>query len=387
MPYWRRGRELKIMLLQLRKQRSLLHISLKGSLGGKRQRGAKELAEDLRAQIASSVTQFAWKHVPRARMAVTMTFFPHGNQSPALHNLVKFYLDELRSLVFKDDRQVSYLTAESWQPVRGSEKHSSRESSVHIEVERLTDYKSKFDLYFSLLRNDSFREYLKYSHRSFRYDYRKLLDDDDDDDDEFDSWYLPDSILLPPESREIIRRPNTEQYQRKMLSVNGIDSLDRPGLPRWIKRRPDVMKELRGFEHLSVDLGHLPLRGETGQYKQRIRESLQRLRGQRKGFYPVLVPIELDVQVFSPMPQLSKDLDNIMRDIVPIVKEELLHSDVHIHGYRIYVADTDVREHKSDLLRLKLLPVNAISDFEKKMNKVFEIGKEWLEDEIDRYYW
>jgi hypothetical protein len=139
MPYWFKRRELKILLLQLRKRRSLLHISLKGSLGGKRQRGAKELAEDLRAQIASSVTQFAWKHVPRARMAVTMTFFPHGNQSPALHNLVKFYLDELRSLVFKDDRQVSYLAAESWQPLRSSEKHSGRESSVHIEVERLAD--------------------------------------------------------------------------------------------------------------------------------------------------------------------------------------------------------------------------------------------------------
>ena len=375
------------MLLQLRKHRSLLHISLEGDLGGKRQRGAKQLAEELRTQVASSINQFGWKHVPRARMAVTMTFFPRGNQSPALHNLVKFYLDELRSLVFKDDRQVSYLAAESWQPVRGSEKHGGRESRVHIEVERLADYKSKFDLYFSLLRNDNFREYLRYSHNSFRYDYRKLLDDDDNDDDEFDSWYLPDSILLSSESREVIRRLNTEQYQMRMLSVNGIDSLDRPGLPRWIKRHPDVMKELRGFEHLSVDLGHLPLRGETSQYKQRIRESLQRLRGQRKDFYPVLVPIELDVQVFSHMPQLSKDLDNIMRDVAPVVKEELLHSDAHIHGYRIYVADTNVWENKSDLLRLKILPVNAVSNFENKMNKVFEVAKEWLEDEVGRYFW
>jgi hypothetical protein len=385
---WRRGRDLKIMLLQLRKRRPRLHISLEGSLGGKRQRRAQGLAEELRSKVADSIVRSGWKHVPRARMAVTMTFFPGGKQAPALHNLVKFYLDELRSLVFDDDRQVSYLAAESWQPISGVKTAADKESRVFIKVERLADYKNKFDLYFSLSRDDGFRDYLRYGRRSFRHDHRKLFDNDDDDDDdlEFDSWYLRDTLLLTPESRERIRRLNMEQDQRRLLAVNGIDSLDRPGLPRWAKHLPGGINELRSSEHLSVELGNLPLRGETAQYKQRIRESLQALKARQHDFYPLLLPVELDVQVFSHAPKLSKDLDNIMRDVAPVVKEELLHPDAYVHGYRIYVADTDVSEHKSDFLRLKLLPSNAVSDFEKRMRETFEVAKEWLEEEIYKHY-
>lgn len=373
------------MLLQLRKRRPHLHISIEGRLGGKRQRRAQGLAEELRSKVADSIAQSGWKHMPRARMAVTMTFFPGGGHVPALHNLVKFYLDELRSLVFDDDRQVSYLAAESWQPIKGVKTVSDKESSIVIEVERLANYKNKFDLYFSLSRDDGFRDYLRHDRRGFRHDHRKLFDDDDDDR-EFDSWYIRDSLLLSSKTREEILRLNEENFQRRLLAVNGVDSLDRPGLPRWAKRLPERITELRRFEHLSIELGNLPLRGETAQYKQRIHESLQSLKAQRHEFYPLLVPVELDVQVFSHSPKLSKDLDNIMRDVAPVVKEELLHADVYVHGYRIYVADTDVSEHKSDFLRLKLLPANAISAFEDRMRKTFEVAKEWLEEEIYKHY-
>jgi hypothetical protein len=216
-----------------------------------------------------------------------------------------------------------------------------------------------------------------------------LFDDDDYDDDddlEFDSLYLRDSLLLSSDSRERIRRLNSEQYQRRLLGVNGIDSLDRPGLPRWAKHLPEGINELRKFEHLSVELGNLPLRGETAQYKQRIRESLQALKAKQHDFYPLLLPVELDVQVFSHAPKLSKDLDNIMRDVAPVVKEELLHPDSYVHGYRIYVADTDASEHKSDFLRLKLLPANAVSHFEDRMRKTFEVAGEWLEEEIYKHH-
>src|SRR6185503_7589814 len=118
MIYEREKNDLKILLLQIQKRRPVLHISIDGDLGRKGRRDAADLVEEIKRQVATGISDFRWKPVRRARMAVSMTFFPKGKQVPALHNLVKFYMDELRNLVFTDDRQVSYLAAESWLPLK-----------------------------------------------------------------------------------------------------------------------------------------------------------------------------------------------------------------------------------------------------------------------------
>jgi hypothetical protein len=233
-------------------------------------------------------------------------------------------------------------------------------------------------LYFTLLRNDRFRNYL-YTHRS------DLLDHEENEI-EFESNYLPDSSVMPPEIREFVRKHNLEDRQRKLLSMNQIHAEDRPGLPRWVKFLPMQFKRLRAIEPFAVDLGNLPLKGETTLYKDRIRRSMQVLKANHKALDPIIVPVELDVQVISSKAHVSKDLDNIMRDIVPIFGEELLHVDAHLHGYRIYVADTNNREQPSDLLRLKLLPMNGVSDFEDRIRKTFEVAQDWLEEELNSYF-
>jgi Holliday junction resolvase RusA-like endonuclease len=379
MIYGREKNDLKILLLQIQKRRPILHISIDGDLGRKGRRDAADLVEEIKRQVATGISDFRWKPVPRARMAVAMTFFPKGKQVPALHNLVKFYMDELRNLVFTDDRQVSYLAAESWLPLKQHDDIDSEGiSRVYIEVERLADYKNKFDVYFTLLRNDRFRDYL-YTHRS------DLLDDEKDEF-EFESSYLPDSSALPPEIREFVRKHNLEERQRKLLSMNQIHAEDRPGLPRWVKFLPMQFQRLRAIEPFAVDLGNLPLKGETTLYKDRIRRSMQVLKANHKALDPIIVPVELDVQVISSKPHVSKDLDNIMRDIAPIFGEELLHADAYLHGYRIYVADTNNSEQPSDLLRLKLLPMNGVSDFEDRIRKTFEVAQDWLEEELNDFF-
>ena len=75
-----------------------------------------------------------------------------------------------------------------------------------------------------------------------------------------------------------------------------------------------------------------------------------------------------------------------MRDIAPIFCEELLHADAYLHGYRIYVADTNNSEQPSDVLRLKLLAMNAVSNFEDRTSKTFEMAQDWLEEELNRYF-
>lgn len=369
---------LRILLLQIRKRRPALRISVDGDLGRKGRRDAAPIIENIKRQVANGITDFQWKHVPRARMAVSMTFFPKGKLSAALHNLVKFYMDELRTLVFTDDRQVSYLAAESWLPLKKRRDDDGDGSSrAYIEVERLADYKAKFDLYFTLLRNDGFRDYLRGRRDSF-------LDEEDDVD--IESNYLPDFTELPHEAREFIRRHNRKELQRKLLSFNRIHSEDRPGLPRWAKYLQYDSKPLREIEPFAVDLGNLPLKGETIIYKDRIRKSLQALKDRHVTLHPIIVPVELDVQVVSRKSYVSKDLDNIMRDVAPIVGEELLASDAYLHGYRIYVAETGRSDYPSDFLRLKLLPMNGVSDFEDRTRRVFEIAQDWIEEEVNRYF-
>ncbi len=381
--YYQEKLDLKILLLQLRRHRPILHVFLEGELGRKKRLDTKKSAEKIREQVAIHIDQFRWKQIPRARVAVSMTFFPQANQVPALHNLVKFYLDELRLLAFTDDRQVSYLAAECWLPRSQQEDtNKENESKIYIKVERLANYQAKFDLYFTLLRNENFREYLRNSRR-------ELLIDDEDNEDSLEELlepkYLSNSALFPDKTRELINKINREERQTKLLSVNKIYASDRPGLPRWVKHLPNEYRRIRELEPLSVNLGNLPLKGETNLYKDRIRESLKRLPATYKSLVPIRIPVELDVKLYSRKPIPSKDLDNIMRDVAPIFQEELLHTTAYLPGYRIYVADTNNVEYSSDFLRLKLLPMNAISEFERRVGQTFEMATDWLREELHRF--
>ncbi|MGI9066819.1 MAG: hypothetical protein ACR2HX_10505 [Pyrinomonadaceae bacterium] len=106
-------KKLRILSLRIQKRTPVLYISLEGKFGKKGRKDSKTIAQQVREQTAAVITSFSWKKVPRALMAVTMTFFPGDDANPAVHNLVKFYLDELRQTVFTD-RQVGFLRAECW---------------------------------------------------------------------------------------------------------------------------------------------------------------------------------------------------------------------------------------------------------------------------------
>ncbi len=80
MIYRREKSDLKILLLQIRKHRPVLHISVDGDLGRKGRRDAVELAEEIKRQVAISISDFQWKPVPRARMAVSMVFSQKANR-------------------------------------------------------------------------------------------------------------------------------------------------------------------------------------------------------------------------------------------------------------------------------------------------------------------
>ena len=377
----------KLMLLQLRKRRSLFRSRLTGGLAQKRGIEADALAQKAREQLTKDVEACRWTYPPRARVAVSMRFSAGRHQAPALHNLVKFYLDLMCSIVFEDDRQVGCLVAECWRPRERYVDPRQTEGRVFVEVERLTDHKRRFDLFFALLELDGFRDHIKWHSR-----YRYLVDEDDWFDGFFDdligdfinvrlSDMVADQLEIPIEAREPVRTLDVMEHQRRLLMINRIDRCDRPGGPKGKHLRKERV-ELRDLQPMSINLGGLPARGESKDYKRRIRQTLQRSKKQFRSLSRILVPVALDVQVTPRTLRLGKDLDNIMKDIAPALAEELLDEEAYLHAYRIYDISKAPDDNMPSSIRLKLLPPRAISEFDDTMEEVLNIGKDWLEHQL-----
>jgi hypothetical protein len=116
---------------------------IRGNLIQKYSRRSKQVGDQIIEVLKADVANSKWKFVPRARLAVKMTFFGDRRNAPSLHNLVKYYMDLLNGVVFKDDRQVAYLEAFCYQT-----DEKADESRVYIQVERFSDYQERLKCYF-----------------------------------------------------------------------------------------------------------------------------------------------------------------------------------------------------------------------------------------------
>lgn len=373
---------LKIALLKIRKLKwgSRFVMLIEGNLTRKGARGASRVQDDLRAQLTEHVGKSRWKYIPRAKVAVRMHFRAGRHQPPDLQNLVKFYLDPLCSVVFADDRQVAYLEAEASRHFDKELPSSIPNAYVFVEVQRLTDFKTRLDLYQAVSRDRNFQDYLKYDIGK-----RELLDDDDrDDDDEPAELALLDAyrLLLSRGNLPDEKRSDYEQKMRELMRpgrleqgllqhYSKVSNFDRPGGYRF---------NFLDIEPFTINLGDLPEIGRSDEYKKRIRNQVRSL-GSKNRLQSITIPVELDVQVIPSTLQLGKDLDNIMRDIAPILREELLHQSSYLHGYRIYVVDKLSDEAQGNI-RIKLLPMHAIYDYRNKIDETLELAEDWIEKQL-----
>ena len=295
-----------------------------------------------------------------------MLFFSERPQIPSLHKLVKYYLDPLKEVAFKDDRQVQCLTATCSRISDPITRESPGGDAVFVEVERLTDYKQRFSLYFSLLSDSRFEHYSDSDDLHWELD--QLVSQINETDYE--------GLGLPPDKVRWLREFHKAEFQEKLLKLNGIRGDDIPGTPALAKYYAKTVRELRELNPFSINFGDLPIKGQSDQYKQRIRSSVQAFKSKRKDLEKIIVPIELDVQVTPRALRLGKDLDNIMYDICPVIQDELLGSHAYIHGYRVYVTNKLTNAAVGSLL-LKLLPMFALIQLRSAIDRV-------LDDAADR---
>lgn len=331
---------LRIKLLQLRKLKlkSSFITCIDGDFTQKFTRRAGQVSQQVITNVRRDLAASNWKLVPRGRVAVKMSFFAKDSQVPSVYNLVKYYMDLLNGLFFADDRQVHYLEAYCY--VRNRE-----DSKLYLEVERLTSYKQKINHYFEF--KDQFG-----------------FDDGPDRNSE-----IPDGLL------KVLPRA---QLQAMVLELNRIEPFDQPG--DHSEYFGDFIRNYQAGHPYIVDLGDLPQKsGQSKEYRQRIYDTLRHLTEHSKVFNPIVVPVELDVQVTHGTLKLGKDLDNIMIDICRPFTEEVLGDGGYLNAFRVYVTDKLPLDAAGGI-RIKLLPFGAIQDFRGSVDQVLRKAEEYLED-------
>ena len=337
-------------------------------MGKKGRKDSNKISEHFRSLVKESLNDFKWNSVPRARIAVSMSFFPRNSNSPSLQHLVKFYLDELRSLAFGDDRQVSLIEAEIWETPKACLTIPEK-PKAHFKIERLTNYQRKFDLFFEILNLDDFEfegcEDLSSRNRLF--DEIEMIDD-----------MLKDEGFLEPRLLEHFRR----ERQEKILSLNRIRNFDRPGLNRKRVFEDVVIRFPNEIEPFSVQLASLPERGATRAYKEQIHTNVLRLKERFPGLQSLQIPFGLDVQVHAVGRYVSKDLDNIMLDILPAIEEEMCLDGAYVSGFRVYVASLENKSIVRDSIRIKLLPSTEIFDFHRRVDDALDTARDWIDDRL-----
>jgi Holliday junction resolvase RusA-like endonuclease len=334
--------DLRVKLLRLRKLqlKSSFMTSIDGDFTQKFTNRAAETSKQVIGNVKRDLAASNWKLVPRGKVAVKMSFFAKDAQVPSIHNLVKYYMDLLNGLFFADDRQVHYLEAYCY-------KTDSENSKLYLEVERLTSYKQKLQYYFEFK-------------------------------DQFDIDSLSDRNMEIQE--DLLAVLNKAQRQRLILELNRIEAFDQPGDHN--EYFGDFIRKYQAGHPYIIDLGDLPYKaGESKAYKQRIRDTLKDLTQRSNIFNPVVIPVELDVQVTPRVLKLGKDLDNIMIDICGPFIEEVLGTGGYINAYRIYVTDK-LAVDTSGGIRIKLLPFGAIHDFRHSVSEVLRETEKYLDDEL-----
>jgi hypothetical protein len=362
-----------MLALRLRARRERLYIQIPGRFAQKNTRDAMAVFAAVKAEAARAAERFHWKLAPRVRLAVEMQFFAEHAEIPAVHHLVKGYLDPLEGSVFANDRQVAHLVAACWKPpAQFTGKSRAGENKVYICVERFADCVGRFDLW------QAIREHPEFDRGRFSH----LADDDEqgryrDDVDFEDTERLLDFFGIEGEPRAQWRKSDLIQFQNGLLG-HSITRLDRPGgAPKRLEQLAYLWKRQAHPSLFSIDLRGLPLRGGSKDFKAHVRQQVRAVSerwGNRGRF---IVPVELDIQV-PEQKGVPTDLDNIVRSyIAPAVAGEMLQEpDGYISGYRIH----RVRRAAADpTISVRVMRQWTIQRFEESVEKTLDAGREWLE--------
>jgi hypothetical protein len=337
-----------IRLLQLRKHSiNFGFIShYEGPILTKGGKKSKSLSDKIRSNFKKDADKFHWKVTPKARIAISFEIFCNQKNPPEIYRIVKYYLDLLQGSVFKNDKQVHYLEASIW---RSPTKIDSK-SRIYIQAKRLIEFYKIWDIFQDI--------YEDYEGNGYPEDIPS---------------HLPYLNLIDQTLWDIADK------QYNLLKNAKISPYDRPGLKKYSK--PTMMSRFCEIDPAIFNLGYLPSKGESQDFKNKIDNIFKDFKNKWSLFDKIYMPIELDLQVTKAGHKHFTDLDNVATTICRAFSKTLLHDNLFVNGYRIYVVDEISKGIKADI-RLKLLPPGAIRFYNERMNSTLERFEDKLNDDL-----
>ena len=284
---------------------------------------------------------------PRAHIALDISITSIAREGARIDNICKWLLDELAGHVYTDDRQVKLLFARVWRPSPSSRppvvpggddvRHDpllldslprDREPSVWITAQRrsavtadlraaarLEDRWDPFDDDYGVWHRDPLEADF---YRDELVDYQSIFDPS-----------IPEDLPKYEQIGRQIRFLDQTQQQRLVdltFSSLFVDlPVDRFGI--WNRVRPRL-----AFSPYIFDLGQIPSRGESELFQQRLRRTLQ----ERRERYPHLLPLKATTgisMILFEHPGQAKDLDNLVRDVLPAIVDILRPPRTSQHGW------------------------------------------------------
>lgn len=322
---------------------------------------AEAFATDILARRAREVT--LWPK-PRAAVALDLHVWSGTSTGARVDSVCKWLLDELAGLVYADDRQVKMLFAQVARPqplpkigvpkrdggswgVSGelydefdrlaraaSQSNSTRlphfyltaqtRANVLADLRAVTQLEERWDPFddeHGLQRDDPFAAMFR---RDELVDYHAIFDTDSDRD-------MPRRRLL---SNQIDYHNQTQQQSAVDLVFSSLFTelpVDRFGI--WGRVRGRI-----SFTPYIFDVGVLPGPGESAAFMRRFRALLQERRERWPGLFPMRARSGISMVLFED-PKSGKDLDNLIRSVLPDILEILRPQQHDLHGWIADEAD------------------------------------------------
>jgi len=287
------------------------------------------------------------KRAYRGRIVIKLSFHATNRNSPQVHTVTKNFLDlfssplpetkiKRKSLVYQDDEQIAYLAVRYF--------IGDNKPYVNIEVKPFRDFLLDLEVINSFLLDEDTDRHSENDDNKWD-NYNDLLRNKD--------WYIKS---IGPKGYEGMLESYKTSLQGNLLKQSRLSLRDIIVLYRGLGPSYDfsipknhefgkyitelnstVEKWILTFP-LRIQLPQVPTKpGDTNDFKIKVRESIKSYKNQFRILSKIIMPFYMEVLYKPPCvsQEFSKDLDNIMELITPIVYEELTPP-LSLQGYEVF---------------------------------------------------
>ncbi len=322
-------------------------------------------------------------------LIVEIDFFTTQHNPPSLHALAKNYLDLLhkplpdldnhKSLLFKDDRQVKILIANYHLNIFG------HEPQIRISSYPLSNFIKDVELANRILQND-FKEDRSHSYKRL-FDHFTFMHERERDEHAYETRDVSRDLRKMRENKNsfisrlgeltytlqehyFVRTLQERFLKANQFSIHDAISIFQSQFDRYKKYKDraaltkvwDITRDYIFFATDFVDLGGVPRMEErTKVFKSKLKKQLEEFRDQHTILFPLINHINITITYVPPIHE-APDVDNLAIKIIPLLTEVFQPPPTHHQTFSVLKhLSVEIEEEKQLLQRL---PPHSIAAYQ-----------------------